>query len=632
MDKVRIGCLTYRNLDHLVRNAIKKITDHEIEVVVIEGLMEELINKAHDAYLDGIEIFVGGGANAETVSQATQYPVLTIQLTALDYMEALIKVRDLGKKVGIVSYKTPIPYSLKTLESVSGIDIVPIVFTDSLQLEKEIVNSGAQIVIGASLAVENAERLGLSSVLIYPGEDSIVAAIRKAKDIALVLRKEREKSMISQTIVDFSLSGIIATDENGKIILYNPTAEKILGSNANQVIGKSLKSAFPEFNMDDVFRTGMPQIQSVEHVNGTELLINRVPVEIRGKVRGAVATFQRVSDIHKTEQKIRLLNKIKGFTAKYEFSDIVGTSKAILEVMEKAKIYAKTNSNILVYGETGVGKEILVQSIHNYSFRQNGPFVAINCAALPENLLESELFGYEEGAFTGSRKGGKVGLFEMAHKGTIFLDEIGEISLGLQARLLRVLQEKEVIRIGGDSVIPVDIRIIAATNKNLDEQIPYKFRDDLYYRLNVLQLTLPSLRERKEDLPLLFQHFLKSYINISYQGDEIIQYLNDILILYSWPGNIRELQNVAERFAVLFNNSFKSNENIIRDLIVNSIGEDKLFNDILKQYNYDLLDKVKGKNISPEFIEKLERIFPGQKNKIAEKLGISRTTLWRNTK
>jgi transcriptional regulator with PAS, ATPase and Fis domain len=632
MCKVKIGCLTYKRLEYLTRNAIENLSDPEIEIVIIDGLMEELIEKTHDAYLEGVEVFVGGGANAKMISQETQYPVLTIQFKAMDYLEALIKAKKFGKKVGVVTYKQPLPYRLNVMENVTGLEIVPIVFTNSLQLEMDIVNTGVDTIIGASLAVETAEKLGLQSELIYTGVDTIISTIKKAKVMALALRQEREKSQVFQTILDYGLNGIVATDENGIIVLYNYYAEKTLEKKANNVLGKPLATVFPEIKMDDVIRTGMPQIQSMEVLNGVELLVNRVPIEIRGNISGSLAMFMRVSDVQKTEQKIRLLNKLKGFAAKSKFSDIVYSSKDMVEIIEKSKIYAKTNSNILVCGETGVGKEIVVQSIHNYSFRQNGPFVAVNCAALPESLLESELFGYEEGAFTGSRKGGKAGLFEMAHKGTIFLDEIGEISLNLQTRLLRVLQEKEVIRIGGDSVIPVDIRIIAATNKNLEELMPYKFREDLYYRLNVLNINLLPLRDRIVDIPLLFQHFLSLYVANTNYGNRIVRFTEDILMLYSWPGNIRELQNISERFMVLFNNTLKYDESIIRELMVSSIGKDRIFNDVLKQYGFKPNEKVKIKDISREMMEKLEIIYPGQKGRIADKLGISRTTLWRNIK
>ena len=233
---------------------------------------------------------------------------------------------------------------------------------------------------------------------------------------------------------------------------------------------------------------------------------------IKGYSHGAVATFQPIGAIQASEQKIRLTSHKRGLIAKNTLADIAGESDPIVQAKEQAKLYAQSDSTVIIVGETGTGKEIFAQAIHNASPRARGPFVAINCAALPENLLESELFGYEGGAFTGARKEGKPGLFELAHGGTIFLDEIGEMSLAVQARLLRILEEREVMRLGGDRVIPVDVRVIAATNKDLFHKVTQKsFRQDLFYRLCVLQLRLPPLRERLEDIPHLLERFFKSW-------------------------------------------------------------------------------------------------------------------------
>lgn len=240
---------------------------------------------------------------------------------------------------------------------------------------------------------------------------------------------------------------------------------------------------------------------------------------------------------------------LRGHIAKHYFDDIIHESEVVKRTIDIAKSYSDVDSNILIIGETGTGKEMYSQSIHNHSSRKNKPFVAINCAALPESLLESELFGYAEGAFTGAMKGGKQGIFELAHQGTLFLDEIGEISPSLQSRLLRVLQEREVMRIGDDKVIPVDVRIIAATNKNLLEMVKNnEFREDLYYRLSVLDLHLPSLREYKDDIPLLVHHFVRSFTkNEPVQiTDEAMERLKQ----EQWEGNIRQLQNFCELMLV----------------------------------------------------------------------------------
>ncbi|MGM0409892.1 MAG: sigma-54 interaction domain-containing protein [Bacillota bacterium] len=243
--------------------------------------------------------------------------------------------------------------------------------------------------------------------------------------------------------------------------------------------------------------------------------------------------------------------KITGYFSKHNFSDLIGKNKKFLDTKKKAKKISSTNSTIILYGETGTGKELFAGAIHNDSQRKDNPFIAINCTTLPKNLLESELFGYEKGAFTGAKKEGKIGLFERADKGTLFLDEIGDLPLSLQARLLRVLEEKEIMRIGGDSIIPIDVRIIAASNKNLQKLVEKgEFRKDLYFRLNVFQFNIPPLRERIDDIPLLIKHFFDSWeINRDYNKNFM-----DFISNYDWPGNIRELKNVLKNMTTLSKN------------------------------------------------------------------------------
>lgn len=625
--RIKIGCLTYGLLNKLTSNAVAKLNDPETEVTLLEGLMDDLIDKVKEAYDDGVEVFVGGGANAEII-RTTEAPIVKIHLTAMDYIEAIIKAKSYGEKMAIINYEKPLNYDSKKLEEITGVKLLTLTFSDPLEIEEKLIKQDIKVVIGASLANEIAGKLGLKGVLIYPGEDAIIAAIMEAKNLAQALRKEKEKSQFTEAILDYTLNGLAATDPQGNVIVYNAAAEKVLGISASQVIGHPADEVLPILGLGQVLKTRLPQIGVIEQYNSLEIVVNRVPLGDGEEINGALATFSKVSDIQKAEQKIRLLNKQKGFTAKANFADIIGKSKAIRTEIQKAKSYAKTNSNIFISGETGVGKEIFAQSIHNYSLRQDGPFVAINCAALPENLLESELFGYEEGAFTGSRKGGKMGLFELAHQGTIFLDEIGEIPPSLQARLLRVLQEKEVLRIGGERVIPIDVRIIAATNIKLEEKLSGHFRPDLYYRLNVFQLKIASLHERIEDVIDLFMYFLKKHYNITDHKDIISEQATAVLTCYSWPGNVRELQNAAERFALFFKKSARINEDVVREMLVMAVGEDNLFDDLLKQYNFD---PKNTKKISPELLENLELVFPRRKSKIAEKLGISRTTLWRES-
>lgn len=315
----------------------------------------------------------------------------------------------------------------------------------------------------------------------------------------------------------------------------------------------------------------------------------------------------------------KFVNRFVGARATYTFEDLIGQNNLFLSTIELARTASRSISNVLLVGESGTGKELFAQAIHNASNRRNNPFLAVNCAALPRNLIESELFGYADGAFTGAKKGGNPGKFELADGGTLFLDEIGEMPLEFQAVLLRVLQENSITRIGGSKLIPVDVRIIAATNKKLEEEIKMgSFREDLYYRLNVLRITIPPLRERPDDIVFLAEHFLKKLNqrlnkNVSQIGKDAM----DLLIRYHWPGNVRELQNVLERTI----NTITGNVITVADLpvsILNAAEKKEATTPLvpLEHYEKELIASLLNKN-------------KGNKSKVAKVLGISRTTLYR---
>ncbi|MEH7483822.1 sigma 54-interacting transcriptional regulator, partial [Neobacillus drentensis] len=287
--------------------------------------------------------------------------------------------------------------------------------------------------------------------------------------------------------------------------------------------------------------------------NDRKLIINNSSIVVKQKNIGEVTAFQDVTRIQALEQDIRKKIQKKGFSSKYSINDIIGQSPRIRDILHVMNKIAKTDRTVLILGENGTGKELFAHSVHQLSTRNNGPFIPVNFAGLPESLAESELFGYEEGTFTGAVRGGKQGLFELAHNGTIFLDEIGDASKNLQTLLLRVLQEKQVMRVGGRSIIPVNVRVIAATNKDLKKLVEEGcFREDLYYRLFVLPLRVPSLRERKEDIPELLTHFIKEFC----QTKPIIsEEVMDGLVNYDWPGNVRELGSVVQYMITVMENN-----------------------------------------------------------------------------
>jgi transcriptional regulator with PAS, ATPase and Fis domain len=380
--------------------------------------------------------------------------------------------------------------------------------------------------------------------------------------------------------------------------------------------------------MHKVFETGEPEMAVLQELPGGTIATNRIPIFLDNKRIGVVSTFENVTKIQQMEQQIRKQIHAKGFVAKYRFNDILTANPHMIELKELAVLYATIDSSVLIEGESGTGKELFAQSIHNASKRSAGPFVAVNCAAIPESLLESELFGYEGGAFTGARREGKQGLFEQAHNGTIFLDEIGEIPKSLQARLLRVLQEKEIMRVGGDKIIPIDVRIISATNRNLEKKIEQgEFRHDLYYRLNVFNLKIPPLRNRKEDIALLAMFFLRKF-NVDVDQNSVAPQLNPLLHACDWPGNIRELSNAMERLSLLAGRPD------------NNLGWAEMLKKVLPSPVCDdasitvCIDVSRGLRPAISQVEKavvtamLDR-FGQDQEIVSKKLGIGRTTLWR---
>ena len=343
-----------------------------------------------------------------------------------------------------------------------------------------------------------------------------------------------------ELVLEVMGEGIVAYDDVGNILIINGFAEKIFQTTSWKARGTPLR----DFFTGDLAE--LPDSESMEDVTctlgGDKYIVNKYPLYLNGHYMGGVIRFREHTEIERLEQKIRRESLRHGYTAKYTFDSIIGQGPGIASARMLAAKMARGNAPVLIEGDSGVGKELFAQAIHNASPRRRHPFVAFNCASVPDSLIESELFGYEDGAFTGARKGGKPGLFELAHQGTVFLDEIGDISQSLQAKLLRVLQEKEIVRVGGNLVKTIDIRVLAASNRDLEELVRQgRFRKDLYYRINTLLLRLPPLKERREDIIPLLEHYLGLYgVNRSISEDA-----RRVLQAHLWPGNVRELRNCA---------------------------------------------------------------------------------------
>ncbi|GFN21700.1 MAG: sigma 54-interacting transcriptional regulator [Thermoanaerobacteraceae bacterium] len=549
----RLGLVApYGGLAELAHEVCRELG---LQATVAVGDLAEGVRVARDLVARGIEVIVSRGGTATAIGRELDVPVVEIAVSAFDLVRALGAARTYGSRIGVVGFRNVI-YGCKSLEEILGVRIQEIEIKTEEEAPAAISaarEAGIQVIVGDAVSVRLSKELGLHAILVTSGKEAIGLALREAEELAEVRRKERARAEQFKVILDFTYEGIIATDPEGRISLVNPAAEKILGVAEGHLVGRPAGEVLPGLALQQVQSTGKPRLGELHRAGSSLVVQNVVPVIADGEIVGAVATFQDASHLQAVEAKVRQELYLKGHVAQFTFADMVTGSPAMQRVIAQAREFAAVEGTILITGETGTGKEMLAQSIHNASRRRNGPFVAVNCAAVPESLLESELFGYEEGAFTGARKGGKKGYFELAHRGTLFLDEIGELPLNLQARLLRVLQQRAVMRVGGDRVIPVDVRIIAATHRDLEKAVREgSFRQDLYYRLNVLRLSLPPLRQRGEDIPHLVGRLVDKICRRTGRlpprmGPEILRVFQH----YPWPGNVRELENVLERLVVL---------------------------------------------------------------------------------
>lgn len=370
----------------------------------------------------------------------------------------------------------------------------------------------------------------------------------------------RELQETLQTIMELSTDGVVAVNQKYVITMANQAFAGLLNKNAADLIGRNVYDCYENPRFPEVMKTGVPEYGYVMNLNGHNIVANRVPIKKNGEIVGAlgVVAFKNVNDLYALTEKVdRLRDELayykdeldRVYKERFNFEKIVGETPEFKGLKETAKKVARTSSTVLVRGESGTGKELFAHALHSESTRSKGPFVKVNCAAIPETLLESELFGYSEGAFTGAKKGGQIGKFELAHRGTIFLDEIGDMSPQMQAKLLRVLQEKTIERLGESVSRKIDVRVIAATNRNLEELMKNKiFRDDLYYRLNVITLNIPPLRDRKGDIEPLVEHFINTFnCQFGQKVNSMEPEVLEIFYRHKWPGNVRELQNVIER-------------------------------------------------------------------------------------
>ncbi len=495
--------------------------------------------------------------------------ILELPMTGYDILRAIyrgINRHDYGGVAiiaaenviyGIKNSDIPFPVHVSTY-SITGV-------SDIDEVVLEAVRNGASLIVGGDSVVPVCEKYGIDFERIDVGVETVRQVLDEAIRIFNLNREERARSERFKAVIENVDEGIISCDRDKRIVFNNKFVRNIFVSVGTPLEGMLLSELCPALDDPKLEDLSAPETGKIMLLANTDYVVSRIPVFVEGRFTSGIIVFQKLANIHKIESEFRSNTKRKSFVAKYDFNNILGSSPIISNAKSTANDYSKVDANVLIIGETGTGKELFAQSIHNASSRANNPFVAVNCAALPSSLLESELFGYAGGAFTGASKEGKMGLFEMAHTGTIFLDEISEMNMDLQGRLLRVIEQREIMRIGHDRVIPIDIRIIAATNKDIQKLVDNnEFRRDLFYRLNVLRLRIPSLKEMKSDIPMLMQHYLeyydKKHKTVPHMLDSSIF---DLLQHQSWPGNTRQLRNLCERLSTVVKRSIIGVEDIL---------------------------------------------------------------------
>ncbi len=649
----RIVAVGYRRINKMLQELAPDVADRAGVDVLDVGFEQAVARVKALQAQQPVDVVVAAGSNGGYLRQHLDVPVVLVKVGGFDLMQALSQARRLADRIGLVTYEGMAP-DLSRFDRLFDFDVAQRSYRtedEARACVRELQQAGVGVVVGSGVAVDVAEQLGLPGLFLY-SMDAVRAALEDAVDVARAARIEQAKRERLNTILAQVSDGVIAVDRDERILTLNPRMAQWLGVAPTEWLGQVLGRVCPELSLQATLQLGQPELESIERVKGKALIVSRQPIVEQGVLTGAVLTAQDPISIQRVDRHIRArIQPHQAARSRYELAGFVGRSEAARRVQVLAERCARSPATVLLLGESGTGKELVAQGIHRASERRDMPFVAVNCAAMSETLLESELFGYEEGAFTGARRGGKVGLFEAAHRGTIFLDEIGEMPLPLQTRLLRVLQEREVLRVGATEPVPVQVRVIAATHRDLAARVEQGvFRLDLYYRLNILRIEVPALRERLEDLPdiaqaLMQRHLARlsaaagaahrsAWLHRAQAFSPLLAALLRHAPHHTWPGNVRELDNVIERLLACV-----SDEDLAvlhtteqADKLLHGLAPEVFPAEVASQaadpqrLNWGVTQDEKRR------IEAMLAACDGDRAEAARRLGISRTTLWRKLK
>ncbi len=624
--------------EEMMLYAKKIVKDMNIEAEMKIVSSDSVLQEANRSAQNGANVIIARGIHALIIKNNTKIPLVEIVLTGQDIAKLIHQAREIIKKpvpvIGLVGFKNMFT-DTKSFEEIFRVTINEYMVSAVENLTNAVEKAAADkvdLVIGGEIANRYAEKLGIPSLFLTSGEDSIKEAFRVAEKVNYAIRLEKKNSAEFNTILDYSFDGIIKLNSNGMIVVFNYVAEKTFRKSAEQVLGKHISEVIDLLDEDlvkSVLQEGKELQSTFLRKGNLSLVANIAPIIVDNKNEGAILSFQEFKKIEEMEAEIRKEVYSKGYIAKGTFKQIIGDSNAMSEMKRLAKLYANNDSPIMITGEPGTGKKLFAESIHNESLRRNNPFVMVDCASMPPELLEKKLYGYMEGSYMHSSSPEKKGFIEIAHTGTLFLDKITELDSYGQLSLLRTMRNGNIVRIGDSRALPVNIRIICSANKNIVNLVREgKYNQDLYYMLNVLSLNIPPLRARKEDIKTLFDYYVEYYNNMYRKYVTLTDEANEAILSYSWPGNVQQLKNFCEKIIIMapqkvldrefINRCMEDYEPFLDDAVVNVFESDK------KNLLY--------KNPEATKILELLEIYNGNRTKVAEELKMSKATLWRRMK
>lgn len=632
----KIAFLAIReDMAHQAKRVAKKIdVDVEIKVVTSQNAVAE----AKLSVQNGAAVVITRGNHAALIKRNTNIPIVEIVLTGQEIAILIQEAKEILHKpspvIGLVGFGNMLS-STKLLDEVLDVNIKEYFVEYSEELEGAVgkaAKDNVDIIIGGEIVCSLSKKFGIPTLFLKSREDSIKEAFRIAEKVIYASDLEKKNTAEFKTILDYSFDGIIKLNNKGKIVALNYLAEKILRKTSEDMIGRHITEVFNILDdnvIESVLTEGKGMYHTLLQKENLALVSNIAPVVIDGSIEGAILSFQEFRKIEELEAAIRKELYSKGYVAKNTFKNIIADSSEISELKSLAKLYAKYDSPVIITGECGTGKKLFAQSIHNESLRRNNPYVAVNCAAMPSEQLEKKLYGYLESNYFNSSTVIKKGMFEVAHTGTIFLENISDLDIYGQATLLRVINEGSITRWGDDKALPVNVRVICSTTKSLRTMVKEgRFNSELYYMLNVLELNISPLRTRIEDIETLLDYFIDMYNNMYKKYVILTEGARELLYSYPWYGNAQQLKKICEKIIIL------SPKKVLDENFINEHLE--YFSEAVDEISFDKRNEQKKVVVyqSPEAanILKLLEKHNGNRGKVAEELNMSKTTLWRKIK